>query len=392
MWTKSVHMSVQHDGQGSEEMRVALVHDYLTQYGGAERVLEVLKERFPEAPVYTSLYDGANLPDHFQTWDIRQSPLALIPGATRTHRLWTPVYPAIFQWAGRQLGEYDLVVSDSSAWAHQANPGGRTIHVCYCHSPARFLYRDPHYLAPTGLPKAARPIAEFVFEPLRRLDKRAARRVTRYIANSAAVAGRIHDTYRIRADVLYPPVETARFRPMEPVPPEPWFLVVSRLVPHKWIDLAVRAATMGNLRLKVIGSGRALGDLKRLAGPTVEFLGPLDDVAVTDHLRRCQALVLPGIEDFGMTAVEVQAAGRPVIARAGGGALETIVPGETGLLFTDPTPESLLAAMRRCQEIEWEPELLLRNSARFDRARFLRGLDQIIAETSPALAGELAPA
>ncbi len=378
--------------KGWGEMRVALVHDYLTQYGGAERVLEVLKERFPEAPVYTSLYDPAHLPDHFRDWDIRQSPLARVPGASRTHRLWTPLYPAIFRQIGRQLRAYDLVISDSSAWAHQASPGCHATHICYCHSPARFLYRDPHYLAPTGLPAAIKPLTGLGFAPLRRLDRAAARRVTRYVANSAAVAGRIHDTYRRQADVLYPPVETARFRPTTIAPPEPWFLVVSRLVPHKWIDLAVRASTLGNLPLKVIGAGRALGDLRRLAGPTVEFLGPLDDDAVTDHLRCCQALILPGIEDFGMTAVEVQAAGRPVVARAGGGALETIVPGETGLLFSDPTPESLLAALRLCQEIAWDPDVLLRNSARFDRARFLRGLDQIIAETSPALAGQLAPA
>lgn len=362
-------------------MRVALVHDYLTQYGGAERVLEVLKARFPDAPVYTSLYEPDHLPPHFRAWDIRPSPLARIPGATRTHRAWLPAYPAIFRQIGRQVRGFDLVISDSSAWAHRADPGDGTIHLCYCHSPARFLYRDADYLTPARVPRFVAPARDALFGWLRHSDRAAARRVTRYVANSATVAERIRTVYRRPADVLYPPVDTDRFRPPSPVTPEPWFLVVSRLVPHKWIDLAVRACTLGGLPLQVIGSGRSLGDLRRLAGPTVEFLGPLDDPDVAGHLRRCQALILPGIEDFGMTAVEAQAAGRPVVARAGGGALETVVPGETGLLFDEPTPESLLDALRRCREMDWEPDKMVCNSARFDRATFLRGLDQIIAET-----------
>lgn len=362
-------------------MRVALVHDYLTQYGGAERVLEALKERFPDAPVFTSLYDPDQLPAHFRAWDIRPSVLARLPGATRTHRLWLPAYPAIFRQIGRQLRAFDLVISDSSAWAHRADPGPGTIHVCYCHSPARFLYRDRDYLAPVRLPAVTAPASGLLFAPLRHSDRAAARRVTRYVANSGTVAQRIRTVYSRPADVLYPPVATDRFRPPAPVSPEPWFLVVSRLVPHKWIDLAVRACTAGNLPLKVIGTGRSLRDLRRLAGPTVEFLGPLDDDAVTDHLRRCQALVLPGVEDFGLTAVEAQAAGRPVVARAGGGALETVLPDETGVFFDEPTPASLLSALRRSQEVAWDPGRMVRNSARFDRAHFRRGLDQIITET-----------
>lgn len=359
-------------------MRVALVHDYLTQYGGAERVLATLHDRFPDAPVYTSLYAPGNLPAAFRDWEIRVSPLAHLPGAARTHRAWLPLYPAIFGQIGRQLRGFDLVISDSSAWSHHADPGPDVPHLCYCHSPARFLYGDRHYLGPARIPAPARPAIDALFAGLRTIDRRAARRVTRYVANSAAVAARIRAAYGIDATVVYPPVETERFRPKARRPPEDFFLVVSRLVPHKRVDLAVRACTAAGLPLKVIGEGRAGADLAELAGPTVELLGALDDDTVVDHLQRCRALILPGVEDFGMTAVEAQAAARPVVALAGGGALETVIPGETGIIFSEATVDSLISALTEAITVAWDTTRIQANAERFNRAQFEGGMDAIL--------------
>jgi glycosyltransferase involved in cell wall biosynthesis len=359
-------------------MPVALVHDYLTQYGGAERVLAALHDRFPQAPVYTSLYAPEHLPAAFGDWDIHTSLIGHIPGAARTHRAWLPLYPAIFRQIGRRLRDVDLVISDSSAWSHHADPGPDVPHLCYCHSPARFLYGDRHYLGPARIPASLRPVTDGLFAGMQALDRRAARRVTHYVANSAAVAQRIHAAYGIEASVVYPPVETERFRPATPRQPEDFFLVVSRLVPHKRVDLAVRACTAADVPLKVIGDGRARSELAQLAGPSVELLGALDDAAVVDHLQRCRALILPGVEDFGMTAVEAQAAGRPVIALAGGGALETVIPGKTGLLFPTPTVDALTAALSEAAAIDWDTSRIQANAERFNRKRFSEGIDAVL--------------
>lgn len=354
-------------------MRVALVHDYLTQLGGAERVLHALHDRWPDAPVFTSVLDPAALPPDWTGWDIRQSPLGRLPGAARWHRAALPLYPRLFRGFGPALADHDVVLSDSSAWAHHAPAAPGAVHVCYCHAPARFLWGDPAYLGPAKIPAPLRPVASGTFAALRRADRRAARRVTRYLANSRAVAARIRAAYGVEAPVVYPPVELDRFAPPSGGAldaPEPWYLVVSRLVPHKRVDLAVDAFTRGGLPLKVIGDGRAADGLRRRAGPTVELLGRLDDAATADHLRRCRALVLPAAEDFGITAVEAQAAGRPVIAFGAGGALETVVPDETGLFFHEPTVAALIAAVARAEARTWRPDLARANAARFGRARF----------------------
>ncbi len=366
-------------------MRVALVHDYLTQHGGAERVLHALHDRWPDAPVFTSVVAPDALPADWATWDLRESPLGRLPGAARWHRAALPLYPALFRGLGPALRPYDVVLSDSSAWAHQAPAAPGAAHVCYCHSPARFLWGDRTYLGPARIPLALRPAAAAAFAALRRSDRRAAARVTRYLANSRAVAARLRAAYGVEATVVYPPVELERFAdpPGGTVPPEPWYLVVSRLVPHKRVDLAVEAFTWAGLPLKVVGDGRSLETLRRVAGPTVEFLGRLDDAATADHLRRCRALVLPATEDFGITAVEAQAAGRPVVAFGAGGALETVIPGETGVLFGEPTASSLLAAIDACEALTWRPERARANAARFGRDRFQ---DEVAAVVEATLA------
>ena len=351
-------------------MRVALVHDYLTQAGGAERVLAALHEIWPDAPVLTAVVDRDQLPGALHRWDIRDHLLGRNPPARRDHRLLFPFYPAIFRDLGRQLGEVDVVVSDSSAWAHRIGVPDGIPHVCYCHSPARFLWNDAAYLDPVGLPRAFRPLSAAVLHRLRRTDQAAARRVDRYVANSDAVAARIRGAYGVDAPVVYPPVDIERFSEGPDPEVEDWFLIVSRLVPHKRIDLAIRACQQVGVPLKVIGTGRQEAALKRLAGPGVTLLGALSDDAVASYMRRCQGLIVPAVEDFGITAVEAQAAGRPVVSLRGGGALETVVDGETGLFFETMTPESLAAALRSCMSRAWDTAACRRNADPFRRHRF----------------------
>ncbi len=351
-------------------MRVALVHDYLTQYGGAERVLDVLKELFPDAPVFTSIVDLTEFPAHYRDWEIHESFIRRVPGSERYYRALLPLYPPAFRSFQRSLSDFDVILSDSSAWSHQASGGAQSVRVCYCHSPARFLYNDENYLAPAIVPRPLKPILPPVLAGLRAVDQRSARGVDHYIANSATVAGRIRSVYDREADIIYPPVDTERYDDGSITEPGDYLLVVSRLVPHKRVDLPVQAATRAGLPLKVVGTGRALDSLRAQAGPTVEFLGRRDDDEVASLLRGARAFVLPGAEDFGMTAVEAQAAGRPVIAYGIGGALESVIDGETGLFFPEPTVESLLDAIDRLDAQSWSVERIRTNAHRFGRTEF----------------------
>lgn len=355
---------------GAESLRVGLVHDYLTQFGGAERVLVALHELFPAAPIFCSIADPASLPDVTQSWDVRESAIARLPGAAVYHRAMIPVYPAIFRSFEADLRNLDIVIVDSSAWAHHVPVEPTTGLLCYCHSPARFLYGDRDYLEPAALPPGVRHAMHAVFSGLRRSDRRAAERVDRFIANSRNVAARIERTYRRHATVIYPPVDLPSFDPS--IPPEDWFLVVSRLVPHKRVDLAVRACTRYGIPLKVVGTGRSESELRSIAGPTVEFLGRLDDHDVQALMARCKGFILAGSEDFGISAVEAQAAGRPVIAFGAGGALESIIPGETGIFFYERTAESLWDAVRAFDTIAWQPAKARANAERFSKDRFQR--------------------
>lgn len=355
---------------GAETPRVGLVHDYLTQFGGAERVLVALHELFPTAPIFCSIADPASLPEISATWDVRESAIAKLPGAVSYHRAMIPVYPAIFRRFEADLRNLDIVIVDSSAWAHHVPVAQTTGLLCYCHSPARFLYGDRDYLEPAALPPGMRHLMNAVFGGLRRSDRKAAERVDRFIANSRNVAARIERTYRRHATVIYPPVDLPAFRPG--VPPEEWFLVVSRLVPHKRVELAVRACTRHGIPLKVAGSGRSERELRTMAGPTVEFLGRVEDYEVAELMARCRGFILAGSEDFGISAVEAQAAGRPVIAFGTGGALESVIPGETGLFFSERTAESLMTAIRQFNAIDWVPEKARANAERFSKARFQR--------------------
>lgn len=360
-------------------MRIALVHDYLTQYGGAERVIEAMQRHFPDAPIFAGVLNLDGLPANFRDSAIHPSFLNRIPGAGSHHRLVTPLYPLAFRQIGRELRDFDVVIADSSAWSHHVKLKPEQILICYCHSPARFLYADDDYLKATRLPAPARVALDAAGQVMCVLDRRAARRVDRYLANSGNVAARVKAAYGREARVIYPPIDTARFSIDRSVAPEDWFVVVSRLVPHKWIHLAVEACTRAAIPLKIVGDGRARAELEAMAGPTIEFAGQRDDDDVVSFLRRSRALILPGAEDFGMTAVEAQAVGRPVIAYGKGGALESVIEGQTGLFFHERSPDSLLDAIDRFRERSLNPAAARANAERFSTPRFLEQLDEEIA-------------
>jgi glycosyltransferase involved in cell wall biosynthesis len=356
-------------------LRVAIVHDYLVQYGGAERVVEALHELWPEAPVYTSMHEPRALPAAFADMDVRTSFMQHLPVVRRQWKLGLPLYPRAF--GALDLSGYDLVVSSSSGWAHGVSVAPGAVHVVYCHNPPRWLYRTRSYGAAERI--AAAPLLPL----LRRWDRRAARKPTAYVANSAAVRERIFAAYGRHAQVLHPPVRTSRFRIEEP---DDYYLCASRLNSYKRIDLAIEACRRLGRRLVVAGDGPARRSLQRSAGGGVEFTGRVDDDALARLLERCRALIVPAEEDFCITAVEAMAAGRPVIAYARGGALETVVPRRTGVLFEPATPESLGDAIRRLELLPIDPGAIRAHARRFDEQRFRDELLGLVAEVAPAAA------
>lgn len=352
-------------------MKVALVHDYLTEMGGAERVVLAMTGVFPDAPLYTSVFDVDACPP-FVDRDVRTTFIQRLTRRKATTKGLFPLFPAAFRRL--DLSGFDVVLSSSSGFAHHVRVREDALHVCYCHNPPRFLWQPEDYFR--GRP-ATRPLLAPALAWLRRLDLEAAARVDAYVANSATVAGRVRATYARDAEVLHPPVDTSRYEISDERSGR--FLVVSRLLAYKRIDLAVEAANRCGLSLDVVGDGPERRRLERLAGPTVRFLGRRSDDFVRHALARCTALVVPGTEDFGLTPVEAQASGRPVVAFASGGALETVRDGETGFLFHEATAEALGAAMVRASDDALAPRTLRSWSERFDLQAFSSKLASFIA-------------
>ena len=347
-------------------MKVAIVHDWLNQMGGAESVLESLMEMHAGAPLYTSIYWRKRMPDAYRAWDIRTSFMDRWPLVKRRHQMFLPFYPLAFErfdFAG-----YDLVVTNKSGFCHGIITPPETLHLCYCLTPTRYLWDTASYIRREGLGKVAQAALVPFLGQLRMWDRLAADRVDAFVAISETVRQRIAKYYRRDSTVIYPPVHTDRFEPS--ARQDDFYLVVSRLIPYKRIDLAVRAFTEMGKPLVVIGEGRDRAALESIAGKNVTFTGRLPFDQMRETLARCRALVFPGLEDFGITPVEAQASGRPVIAFAGGGALDTVEDGKTGILFREQTPESLMQAVRTCEETAFDPALLRRSAERFSAAAF----------------------
>jgi glycosyltransferase involved in cell wall biosynthesis len=363
-------------------MRVALVHDWLTGMRGGERCLEVFCELFPQADLYTLLHVPGTVSPVIERRRIVTSFVQRLPDAARRYRSYLPLFPAAV--SRFDLRGYDLVLSSSHCVAKGARGGAR--HVCYCFTPMRYVWDmyGEYFGAGAGL--ATRALMPPVAAALRRWDRRTSGRVHHFVAISRHVADRIQRFYDRAADVIYPPVDVQRFRLAEE-PPEDFYLVVSALAPYKRINLAVAAATRLGQRLLVVGTGPEAEKLRGLAGRTVEFLGWRSDVEVADLYRRCRAILFPGREDFGIVPLEAMAAGRPVIAFAAGGALETVLPldGEepaTGLLFAEQTVDALVAAIRRFDRDEprFSPKSLRARAESFDRPRFKERVAAYLAD------------
>ncbi|HEU5300100.1 MAG TPA: glycosyltransferase [bacterium] len=357
----------------AEALRLAIVHEWLVTLGGADRVLLALHEVFPQAPVYTALYDRTRMPRVFADLDVRTSWLQHLPGAVAHHRWLVPLMPSAVR--GYDLGGYDVVLSSSHACAKGVALPPGAVHICYCHTPMRYAWdmRDA-YLA--ALSRPARPLAAAGLRWLRGWDAAAARSVDHFIANSAFVASRIRRYYGRDAAVIHPPVDTAFFTPGGET--AEFFLAAGRLVPYKRMDLAVEACTRLHLPLVVVGDGPELARLRAMAGPSVRFAGEVSDEELRDYYRRCRALIFPGVEDFGLVPVEAQACGRPVIAYGLGGALESVEDGLTGLFFHAQTAEALMAALREADRTAFDPRAVRRHAQQFSRLAFASKVAQFV--------------
>jgi len=354
-------------------MRVALVHDWLTGMRGGERCLEAFCELFPEADLFTLLHVPGTVSPVIERRRITTSFVQRLPDVERRYRAYLPLFPLAVR--GFVLRGYDLVLSSSHCVAKAARPGPGALHVCYCFTPMRYVWDLAADYRRTAGP-LVRALMPPVAAALRRWDRATATRVHHFVAISRFVADRIRRCYGREADVIYPPVDVGRFEPGEG--PGEFYLVVSALAPYKRVDLAVEAATRLGRRLLVVGTGPEERRLRALAGPTVEFLGWRSDAEVAGLYRRCRAVLFPGVEDFGIVPLEALAAGRPVIAYAAGGALETLVGLEDGVgeptavFFAEQTVDALVDAIRRFEAnaSRFDPKALRRRAEPFDRARF----------------------
>lgn len=356
-------------------MNLALVHDWLNQIGGAEDVLETLVGMFPRAPIYTSMYWRQGMPSAYRGWDVRTTWMDCLPGIYRHHQSYLPFYPAAF--SRLDLSDYDLILSNKSGFCHGVRVGN-AVHVCYCLAPTRYVWDFQAYAAREALPGPLKVALRPVIAALRRWDYRAAQQVDHFVAISREIQERIRRYYRRESSIIHPPVETRRFRPS--TERDDYYLIVSRLIPYKRIDLAVRAFNRLGLPLVIAGDGRDRDALEALAGPRVSFLGYVPDEELPGLFARCRAYVLPGEEDFCIAPVQAQAAGRPVIAYGAGGALDTVIAGETGTFFDEQTPDALAHAVRTFDPSTIDPDACRVNAERFSAEIFCEKLDHFIRE------------
>jgi len=360
--------------------RIALVHDYFVQMGGAERVAEAMHDSFPSAPIYTTVALQNNLPQRLRTADIRTSPLQKLPALDRRFRHYFMLYPLAVEHF--DLSQYDLIFSSSSGYAKGVRRRRNAIHVCYCHTPMRWVWRYEDYVARERFGTMARATLPFLLWGLRRWDLRASQQPNYYIANSRVVARRIKQVYGREAFVIPPPIDVNRFQMSTET--SDYYLVLSRLMPYKRIDLAIEACKRANRRLVVIGDGPDRSRLEALADDRIEFLGRQPDEIVNYYASRCRALLFPGEEDFGMAPLEANAAGRPVIAYRGGGAVETVEEGTTGIFFDQADSRALAQAIEKFENLRWDQSALRRHAEKFDRSVFAFRVLQFLGSVAPS--------
>lgn len=361
---------------------LALVHDWLNQLGGAEDVLIELNRMFPREPIFTSIYDRERMPTSWRNWDIRSTWLDRLPMIHRRHQPFMPLFAQV--WASYTIPrEHDVILSNKSAFcigARALNPNAK--HICYCLTPTRFTYEFDNYREQESIPAASIGILNAMNANLRKWETKVAQNVTEFIAISTEVRQRIKKFYGRESRIIFPPVNVNVQSNDEDT--SDFYLIVSRLLPYKRIDLAIEAFGKLKLPLVIAGDGRDRARLERVASKfaNVKLMGRVDEKTLHDLLARCKAFVFPGYEDFGIAPVRAMAYGKPVIAFAKGGALDTVIDGESGILFYSQTRDALIEATRKFSEVTFAPVAIRRHAAKFGIERFAQEIRDVLAKYS----------
>lgn len=359
-------------------MNIALVHDHLAQEGGAEKVLQVLHEMFPEAPVFTLIYDKKKMSPIYKKMEIRTSFLQKMPFGAKKYQWYLPLMPMATE--SHDLSDFDVVISSTSAFAKGIITQPGTLHICYCHTPTRYLWTDSvQYVRDLKYPKLVKKFIPPLLSKLRVWDKQAADRVDLFIANSKTVQDRISKFYQKESHIIYPPVELHKFTPKKQSGGD-YFLAGGRLVPYKRFDLTVKAFNRLGMPLKIFGTGPDMARLKKMAKSNIEFLGYVSDEERSELYRGARAFINPQVEDFGITPIESMASGTPVIAYGHSGVLETVIDGETGVFFYEQRWEEIADAVIRLKDDQFDPIKIHQHAQRFDTNTFKQRLQAFIEE------------
>ncbi len=359
-------------------MKIALVHDHLAQLGGAEKVLQALADIYSEAPVYTLLYKKENVQKEFNNKKIQTSFLQNLPLGIKRYQWYLPLMSSAIE--SLDLKKYDLIISSASSFAKGVIINPQAKHICYCHTPTRYLWHySNEYINELNFPKVIKQIIGFYISRVRQWDFFVAQRVDYFIANSKTTQVRIKRYYNRNSVIIYPPVDTHKFKISESL--DKYFLTGGRLTPYKRFDLTVSAFNKLGIPLKIFGEGSDLKRLKKMAMSNIEFVGQISDEEKIKLYSNCQAFINPQEEDFGITAIEAQASGRPVIAYNKGGATETIIHGRTGILFNEQNWEEIADIVLRFlykKEYDFNPEFIKQHAEKFGVARFKKEISALV--------------
>lgn len=356
-------------------MKVALVHDWLTGMRGGEKCLEVLCELFPDAPLFTLVHIPGSVSSTIEAREIHTSFIQNLPSVERQYRRYLPLFPSAIERF--DMRSFDLIMSTSHCVAKGAIPGPDSIHICYCHTPMRYVWDQyEEYFGPGRAGLATRMAMRVAAPALRAWDIRTTSRVHRFVANSENVRKRINRIYHRDAEVIVPPVDITVFSPA-PSATGP-HLMVTALVPYKRVDIAIEAFNVSGRPLVIVGKGPDRERLERMARPNISFLGWRSDGELAVLYRECRALIFPGEEDFGIVPLEAMASGRPVIAYGRGGALETVREGVTGTFFREQTPQSLQDAIDRSDAMRFDESEIRRHAETFSRATYTKRMSEYI--------------
>ena len=359
------------------DLKVALIHDWLTGQRGGEKVLEVLCEIFPEAPIFTLFHIPGTQIKEVEEREIHTSFLQRMPFLRKKYRFYLPMFPLAVELF--DLQDFDMVVSSSHCVAKGAIPRPDALHVCYIHSPVRYAWNQYFsYFSPQKLGFFSRKVVPFSIHRLRLWDESSSHRVDHFIANSKATAQRVKKYYRRESQGIYPPVESNFFRPDEKQ--EDYFLIVSALVPYKKVDLAIQAFNLNGRILKIVGQGPEYKRLKKMSRANIQFLGSIDKDSLLKTYQQARALIMPGEEDLGINALEAQACGIPVVSYSRGGALETVISGETGVFFSSLSTDSLTAALDKLETITFNKETIRAHALNYSRDKFKDKINVFLQE------------